>query len=439
MNTDTTDTADPPFLVALNLTRRCNLNCAHCYLDADSRNSDASGELSTAEVCGLLDDIAALSDETMVVFTGGEPLLRGDLVELVGHATGLGLMAVLGSNGLGLNDRRAADLKAAGLQGVGISLDSLDPGAHDEFRGLPGSWAKAMAAFDTCRRTDLRFQIHFSVTDDNAHELEDMITFAKDVGAFVVNVFFLVCTGRGEKVTNISAQTYEQVMRRLTAAARNETEIMIRAKCAPHFKRMAWQLDPDWPITAAHGYEAGGCLAGSRYCRVTPTGGVTACPYIEDEAGSIRQQSFAQIWRDAPQFQALRAPKLTGRCGACEFSKLCGGCRARPLARDGDLMGEDFLCAYEPQGEATIEPLDTSADTLHWTPEAEAWLERIPSFVRRFVRQRAEAEVRSNHGDAVTGEIMAELAASAKQRMGGNIPNRPASTETDPPSKEAGQ
>jgi hypothetical protein len=102
-------------------------------------------------------------------------------------------------------------------------------------------------------------------------------------------------------------------------------------------------------------------------------------------------------------------------------------------------MGEDFLCAYEPQGEATIEPLDTSADTLHWTPEAEAWLERIPSFVRRFVRQRAEAEVRSNHGDAVTGEIMAELAASAKQRMGGNIPNRPASTETDPPSKEAGQ
>ncbi len=418
-----TDPPDAPFLVALNLTRRCNLNCAHCYLDAGSRESDDSGELSTAEVRGLLDDIAALSDETMVVFTGGEPLLRADLADLVSHANGLGLMSVLGSNGLGLNDRRIDALKTAGLQGVGISLDSLEPAAHDAFRGLPGSWEQAMAAFDACRRNDLRFQIHFSVTDDNAHELDDMIAFAKDVGAFVLNVFFLVCTGRGEKVTNISARTYEQVMRRLTAAARQETEIMIRAKCAPHFKRMAWELDPDWPITAAHGYEAGGCLAGSRYCRITPMGGVTACPYIEDEVGSVRQQGFAEIWRDAPQFKALRQPDLKGRCGACEYSKICGGCRARPLARSGDLMGEDFLCAYEPQGGAVIEVLQAAGDAIHWTPEAEAWLARIPSFVRRFVRQRAESQVRADRGHEVTAEVMAELAKVAKHRFGGGRPS----------------
>jgi radical SAM protein with 4Fe4S-binding SPASM domain len=416
------DTAEPPFLVALNLTRRCNLNCAHCYLDAGSRESDDSGELSTAEVKGLLDDIAALSDETMVVFTGGEPLLRADLSDLVAHAHGLGLMSVLGSNGLGLNDRRVTDLKSAGLQGVGISLDSLEPAVHDAFRGLPGSWEQAMAAFDACRRNDLRFQIHFSVTDDTAGELEDMIAFAKDVGAFVLNVFFLVCTGRGEKVTNISARTYEQVMRRLTAAARDETEIMIRAKCAPHFKRMAWELDPDWPVTAAHGYEAGGCLAGTRYCRVTPTGGVTSCPYIEDEVGSVRRQSFADIWQQAPQFKALRQPALQGRCGACEYSKICGGCRARPLARDGDLMGEDFLCAYEPQGGPVIELLGAATDSIHWTPEAEAWLARIPSFVRRFVRQRAESQVRAQHGREVTAEVMVELSKVAKHRLGSRPP-----------------
>ena len=274
------DAAAPPFLVALNLTRRCNLNCAHCYLDAGSRESDDSGELSTAEVKGLLDDIAGLSDETMVVFTGGEPLLRADLTDLVAHASGLGLMAVLGTNGMGLNDRRAIALKDVGLQGAGISLDSLDAAAHDRFRGLPGSWGRAQDAIDVCRRIGLRFQIHFSVTDDNAHELNEMIAYARDVGAFVLNIFFLVCTGRGEKVTNVSAQTYEQVMRQVTEAARRETDIMIRAKCAPHFKRMAWELDPDWPVTTAHGYEAGGCLAGTRYCRVTPDGGVTACPYM---------------------------------------------------------------------------------------------------------------------------------------------------------------
>jgi AdoMet-dependent heme synthase len=418
----TDDLAPPPFLVALNLTRRCNLNCAHCYLDAGSRESDDSGELSTQEVKDLLDDIADLSEETMVVFTGGEPLLRADLTDLVVHASGLGLMAVLGTNGMGLNDRRAVALQESGLQGVGISLDSLDAAAHDDFRGLPNSWVRAQAAIDACRRIGLRFQIHFSVNDDNAHELEDMIAYARDVGAFVLNIFFLVCTGRGEKVTNVSAETYEQVMRRVTEAARGETDIMIRAKCAPHFKRMAWELDPEWPVTAAHGYDAGGCLAGTRYCRITPEGGVTACPYIEEEVGSIRDQPFAEIWRDAPQFAALRHPVLEGRCGACEYAKICGGCRARPLARDGELMGEDFLCAYQPQGGAVIEPLNTSGDVLRWTPDAEEWLARIPSFVRRFVRQKAEEHVRANKGVEVTGAVMAELSKTARDRFGERRP-----------------
>jgi len=416
------ETLAPPFLVALNLTRRCNLNCAHCYLDAGTRESDDSGELTTAEVKRLLDDIRLLSDETMVVFTGGEPLLRADLTELVAYATGLGLMVVLGTNGMGLNDRRAAALKDAGLQGAGISVDSLDARFHDDFRGLPGSWVRAQAAIDACRRNDLRFQIHFSVTDDNAHELDDMISYARDVGAFVLNIFFLVCTGRGERATNISAESYDRVMRRVTKAARQETDIMIRAKCAPHFKRMAWELDPDWPITSAHGYEAGGCLAGTRYCRVTPDGGVTACPYMEEKVGSIRESDFATIWRDAPQFQALRQPVLEGRCGACEYAKICGGCRARPFARDGALMGEDFLCAYQPQGGAVIEPYSEVGSALSWTPEAEEWLTRIPAFVRRFVRQKAEEHVRAGNGGEVTGDVMAALAKTASRRLGGARP-----------------
>ena len=335
-----TSMAEAPFLVALNLTRRCNLACAHCYLDAGARRQRNDAELVTAEVAAVLDGIAALGGETMVVLTGGEPLLRPDLEAIARHAAGRGLMVVVGTNGTVLKARRVAALVAAGVAGVGISLDSLDPAYHDGFRGRPGAWARTMAAIDACRRGGLAFQIHFSVTDRNAAELEAMIAFARSAGALALNVFFLVCTGRGERFADVSAGTYDDVLRRVTRAAREETGLLVRAKCAPHFKRMAMELDPAWPITLAHGYEAGGCLAGTRYCRVTPEGEVTACPYIETSVGSVRATPFAEIWRDAPMFRQLRAPQLAGRCGRCEYRKICGGCRARPLTREGALMGE---------------------------------------------------------------------------------------------------
>ena len=412
-------TVKPPFLVALNLTRRCNLGCAHCYLDAGTRLDGAARELTTDEVRDILDGIAALSVETMVVFTGGEPTLRRDLPDLVSHATGLGLMPVIGTNGTLLNDGRLQALKKAGLQGAGISIDSLNPAFHDGFRGLEGCWDKAMAGIDACRRNKVRFQIHFSVTEENAHELDDMIAFAKSAKAFVLNVFFLVCTGRGEKFSGISTETYERVLRRVTQAAHDEQGLIVRAKCAPHFKRMALELDPAWPVTTAHGYEAGGCLAGTRYFRVTPEGGVTACPYMEEPIGDLRRTDIVTLWRNAPGFQRLRKPKLEGRCGACEYTKLCGGCRARPLARDGNVMGEDFICSYQPEGGAVIEPLPDSGPGLVWTPEAEVWLERIPSFVRRFVRQRAEDKVRTEGGTEVTAEIIGALARERFKGRGG--------------------
>ncbi|MDP6344103.1 MAG: radical SAM protein, partial [Alphaproteobacteria bacterium] len=382
---------------------------------AGTRSDGAADELTTDEVKGVLDEIAALSDETMVVFTGGEPMMRPDLEQLTRHATDLGLMAVVGSNATLLNDDRVARLLAAGVRGVGISLDSLDPAYHDDFRGLPGAWERTMRSIDACRRGGLSFQIHFSVTDDNADELDEMIAFAESSGALVLNVFFLVCTGRGEKVTNISAETYDRVLRQLTEAAHREKDLLIRAKCAPHFKRMAMELDPDWPITLAHGYEAGGCLAGTRYCRVTPDGEITPCPYMEVSAGSVRRQGFTATWQRGSVFQELRAPKLQGRCGDCEYAKLCGGCRARPMARDGDLMGEDFLCGYQPQGGAVIEPGLQAGTKVSWSAEAELRLKRVPSFVRRFVRQRVEAYVHEQGEQQVRPEHLQIL---ARRRFG---------------------
>ncbi|MHA1570778.1 MAG: radical SAM protein, partial [Alphaproteobacteria bacterium] len=396
------DTVEPPFLVALNLTRRCNLRCAHCYLDAGTRQDGGPGEIETDEVQQLLDQIAALSDETLVVLTGGEPLLRPDILVLARHAADLGLMVVIGTNGTLLDEKRVADLQQAGVAAVGISLDSLDPAYHDGFRGRSDCWAKTMAGIDVCRRAGLMFQLHFSVTDDNAGELDDMIAFARSAGAAVLNVFFLVCTGRGETVTNISAAVYDRVLSRVAEAARDEPGLLVRARCAPHFKRMAMEMNPPLAVTLSDGYEAGGCLAGTRYCRVTPEGDLTACPYMEDTVGSLRLTDFATLWRDAPLFQQLRAPKLEGRCGACEYAKLCGGCRARPLARYGELMGEDFLCSYEPQGAALIEPLRAPDTGVAWTLQAEARLTHVPPFVRRFVRRRAEDHARELNAPAVT-------------------------------------
>ncbi|MFQ6019097.1 MAG: radical SAM protein, partial [Kiloniellaceae bacterium] len=353
--------------------------------------------------------------ETMVVLTGGEPLLRPDIFEIARQAARRGLMTVVGTNGTRLDPRAVARLREAGVQAVGISLDSLSPAYHDGFRGIAGAWEKTMAGIDACRRAGLMFQIHFSVTDDNAHELDDMIGFARSAGAAVLNVFFLVCTGRGETVTNVSGEVYERVLRRLAEAARDEPELLVRPRCAPHFKRMALELDPPLPVTRVHGYEAGGCLAGTRYCRVTPEGELTPCPYMETSVGSIRERGFTDLWRAAPLFARLRAPKLKGRCGACEYAKLCGGCRARPLARFGDLMGEDFLCGYRPRGGAVIEPLPDPTEDIAWTPEAKARLQRVPPFIRRFVKRRAEDHARDMGVTAVTAEL---LQALARRRFG---------------------
>ena len=409
------DVAEAPYLIALNLTERCNLSCAHCYLDAKVMREGAADELNTAELKTVLDGISEVGPEAMVVLTGGEPLLRPDIEELAAHATALGLMVVVGSNGLLLTEGRVEKLQKAGVAGIGLSVDSLDPDHHDKFRGRRGAWLKTMASIDACVAAGMPFQIHFSVTDDTADEIDDMVAFARDSGALVLNVFFMVCTGRGEKYSDISPEKYEAVLHRVAKAARAEKRLMVRAKCAPHFKRIAMQIDPDWPITAAQGYDAGGCIAATRYARITPNGHVTPCPFMETSAGSVRERGFAEIWRDAPELQALRAPKLEGRCGICEFQKLCGGCRARPLARDGNVMGEDYLCHYQPCGGTVITPLPTGAETMTWSDDATSRLARVPGFVRRMVRQRAEDYVRTEGRTDIT---VADLEFLKKRRFG---------------------
>lgn len=397
------------YLLAVNLTRRCNLRCAHCYLDADTLQHGAANELTTSEVCHLLDDIASRSTETMVVLTGGEPLVRRDLESMLEHGASLGLFMVVGTNGMLLTDKRVQSLQAAGAMGCGISLDSLDPKEHDDFRGRPGAWHKTLQGIEACRRHGLPFQIHFSIIANNSHEVPDMIEFARATGAKVLNCFFLVCTGRGESMSDISPAAYEQILNQILEAQESSEDLIIRARCAPHFQRVAHQRNPDSWFTRVQGYDGASCIAGTHYCRVSPEGGITACPYIADEVDNIRCRPFLDIWDQAPAFQQLRIPKLSGRCGECEYSQLCGGCRARALAVEGDLMAADPWCSYMPTGGAAIRPHVEQETEIPWSADAQQRLARIPGFLRRMVKKRADGYVRERGDHEVTVQHLTSL------------------------------
>jgi len=399
-----------PFLVALNLTIRCNLQCAHCYLDAGTRECGDQNELDTAAVKCTLTEISEVNPACMVVLTGGEPLLRQDIHELCAHAISLGLMVVVGTNGTLLNRTNVKRLLDAGVSGAGISVDSLTPEFHDEFRGLSGAWKHTMEGIENCRELGLSFQIHMSIHRANVDQVEPIMDWAHQQGAMVMNFFFLVCTGRGEQVTDITPEQYERVLARLLDVQDHYPGMMVRARCAPHFKRLAYQKDPESPLTRAQGYEGGGCLAGIHYCRVTPDGQVTACPYISDSAGSLHTQSFAKIWSSSKIFEELRNPQLTGKCGECEFGILCGGCRARPLAMHGDLFGDDELCSYVPQGGEVIQSLHTDeTQPLLWDKAASDRLDNLPFFLQKMIRGKVEQTARERQADRVTLELMNEL------------------------------
>jgi radical SAM protein with 4Fe4S-binding SPASM domain len=416
------------YSVSWNLTRRCNLACDHCYLAAapGPRRPD---ELSTAECLRVMDEIAEINPGVFLILTGGEPLLRPDLAALAAAARARGFTVVVGTNGVLLTARQAAALRAAGVHGVGLSLDSTDPGRHDAFRRLPGAWQGAVRAAGVCRAAGLDFSLHMLVTDWNAGEIPAMTTLAGELGATVLNLFFLVRCGRAEGLADLPAARVEAILAGLVdaeRAGRGPGAPLVRAKCAPQYRRLVWERDPASPLLAA--YAEGACPAGKHYCRITPEGDVTPSPYMPLAVGNVRARSFAEIWRTAPDLVALRTAPLRGRCGACEFARICGGCRCRAYATHGDYLAEDPACAYRPgaRGGAPVTVpaaftfgLEVSRE-LDWTEAARARLEAIPSFARGMVVMAVEAHARAEGQVRVTPDLM----AAVRRHWGGRFAPR---------------
>ena len=414
-----------PYLIALNLTKRCNLRCAHCYLDATTRAGGGADELSTQEVYTLLEQMAVVNKHSIVVVTGGEPLTRPDILHIARKAVSLGFMVVFGTNGMLIDDPLAKELVGIGVMGMGISVDSIEPGKHNAFRGLPGAWERTMEGIDACKRNGLQFQIHFSVSPMNYQEVPAMVAFTHNLGARVLNLFFLVCTGRGEEMTDITPAQYEEVLTHLVDIQKQYPEMLVRARCAPHFKRIAYERDPNSPITKATGYMGGGCLAGANYARITPEGNLTPCPYMPLSAGNVREISFVDLWERSEVFDSFREPKLKGKCADCEYTDICGGCRARPYADHGDWLDADEWCLYTPKGGPKVKVSEIGVDmtpesfAVQWTDEAAARFNRVPYFMRSMVKKSVEAKARERGLTSITPEFMEEL---RKARFGNDKP-----------------
>jgi radical SAM protein with 4Fe4S-binding SPASM domain len=442
-------TAYTAYSVSWNLTQRCNLECAHCYMSAHA-GADTRGELTTAECRRVIDEIAVVNPNVFLILTGGEPLLRRDIWDVAGYATAKKFTTVFGTNGVLVREREARLMREHGVLGASISLDSTERVKHDGFRRLPGAWDAAVRATRVLADEGLDFSLHMSVTDWNVKEVPAMIDLARNLGAKVLNFFFLVRTGRGRDLTDIDAAAYEEILTSLAkaqgagqgppsfvrrvlgmaeppAAERFEDPwstpigradgLLIRAKCAPHFRRILWQLNPSSPLLK--NYAHGSCPAGKYYCRITPEGDVTPCPYMPVSAGNLRTTGFADLWRSAPVFDDLREPRLGGRCGTCEFSKICGGCRCRAYATYGDYLAEDPACGYQPgaHGGAVIElpatltfglPVDYE---LTWDPMARERLSAIPSFARGMVVKAVEGYARSRGEAVITPALLADVRA----------------------------
>ncbi len=401
-----------PHVVAWNLTRRCNLECAHCYIAAGPHES-ATSELATSECLRIVDELLAVNPAPMLILSGGEPLLRDDLAEIAAYASRRGATVVVGTNGTLLTDERIAALQQAGVRGVAVSIDSLRPAYHDRFRHGAGSLDDTVAALGRLREHRLDFIVQTTVTKGNRAELERLVAWSADEGAVAFNCYFLVATGRGAGLSDLAPAEYEAVLADLARWQKDyRGRLLVRAKCAPHFMRHVHALDPDSPIL---NYQTR-CPCGTQYCRITPDGKLTPCPYLPEVAGDLRARSFGDIWRSAPLFRQLREGTLGGKCGRCEYQKLCGGCRARAFALEGDVLAADPSCVYEPEsGTAVLEPAreitygQEFAPALRWSDAARARMDRVPSFVRGVVMKRVEDWARERGLAEVTPELLTEI------------------------------
>ncbi|MBW2058947.1 MAG: heme b synthase [Deltaproteobacteria bacterium] len=340
-------------MIAWEITRRCNLACIHCRASAE--RGFYPNELTTRECLDLIDDVASFS-KPVIILTGGEPLLREDIFEVARYGSSRGLRMVMAVNGTLVDETAARNMQDSGIQRISVSIDGATAESHDRFRQVPGAFEGALRGIRFAKKVGLEFQINTTVTKHNRDELPALLDLAIDLGAAAHHVFLLVPTGRGKELAEqqVTAQEYEEILTWFYDQ-KERSPLHLKATCAPQFYRILRQKARDEGKSVTYenfGLDATtrGCLGGVSFCFISHVGEVQPCGYLELNCGNIRQNTLEQIWEGSRIFRDLRDfNNYKGRCGRCEYRKVCGGCRARAYEMSGDFLAEEPFCTYEPR------------------------------------------------------------------------------------------
>ncbi|MFA4842674.1 MAG: radical SAM protein [Candidatus Omnitrophota bacterium] len=335
-----------PRLIVLELTRRCELTCRHCR--ANSSNFPYGDELASGDWLKVLDDISSFS-RPIIILSGGEPLLRDDIFDIISFARQKELSPVLATCGTAITKEITFRLKKAGIKRISVSLDGKDALTHDTMRGVSGAFEKAVSAMVLLKEETIEFQVNTTVNRYNVNQLEDIFEMVKRYGALSFHPFFMVPVGRARSLRDmqISPQEYEEALNWLFEKSK-EGALNCRPTCAPHYFRILSQFDFS-PSDSGLDAKTQGCLAGKSFCFISSTGKVYPCGFLEVECGDARIENFRKLWQESGVFNRLRdLNQYRGKCGECEYLTVCGGCRARAYAAFGDYLDEEPECVYQP-------------------------------------------------------------------------------------------
>lgn len=370
----TVDFNERPFIAIWEVTQACDLACVHCRASAQPERHPQ--ELTTEEGKRLIDQIAEWKVPVFVL-TGGDPIKRPDLFEMIGYARSVGVRVSLTPSATPLLTRGVVlRLKEAGLARLAVSMDGASAETHDAFRGLSGSFARTLDAVRWANEAGLPVQINTTFSRRNIGEIDAIVALMEKLRIALWSVFFLVPTGRGKLNDLLNAEEFEQVFARLHQLSKTAS-FDIKTTEAQHYRRHVLQrkvaerrAGETSPTPHVSGDEIGraprGLNDGKGFVFISHTGEVFPSGFLPLSAGSIRQQSLASIYRESPLFTALRdTSRLEGKCGACEFKEICGGSRARAYALTGNPHEEEPCCAYIPKGYVIPVAAPRHATSLH--------------------------------------------------------------------------
>jgi radical SAM protein len=368
------DFNERPFIAIWEVTQACDLACVHCRASAQPDHHPM--ELSTSEGNALIDQIAVLNVPVFVL-TGGDPIKRPDLFELIGHASSRGVRVSLTPSATPLLTREViANLNGAGLARLAVSMDGASAETHDAFRGMSGSFARTLDAVRWANEIGLPVQINTTFSRRNIGEIDAIFEVTESLKITLWSVFFLVPTGRGKLNDLLNAEEFEQVFAKLyhlshtasfdikTTEAQHYRRHLLQQQTAERGMRMASEAPEK--IADAIGRAPRGLNDGKGFVFISHTGDVFPSGFLPLAAGNIRRQPLSILYRESPLFRNLRdTSKLEGKCGACEFKQICGGSRARAYALTGNPHGEEPCCSYNPRGYIPISLGVKKASNLH--------------------------------------------------------------------------